>query len=94
MGTFRQMKYEVKIKKQVEKKLEKLPILIQKKLVRLVMDLRDNGPIQLNWPNFSKLKKDEYHCHLGYSWVACWKHAKDTIIIEVYYVGSREKAPY
>ncbi len=94
MGTLEKMKFEVKIKKQIEKKLEKLPIPIQNKLLRLVLDLRDKGPVQSNWPNYNKLNKNEYHCHLGYSWVACWKHKKNTIIIEVYYVGSREKAPY
>ena len=88
------MSYEIKIKKGVDKNLKKLPILVQKKLGRLILDLRDNGPEQPNWPNYSKLNIDEYHCHLGYSWVTCWRHKKNTIIIEVYYVGSREKAPY
>ncbi len=31
---------------------------------------------------------------LAHKWVACWKHEKNTIIIEVYYAGSRENAPY
>jgi hypothetical protein len=26
--------------------------------------------------------------------VACWTCRKDEIVIEVYYAGSREKAPY
>ena len=88
------MIYEVKIKRKLERSLTKLPMFIQKKFLRLVLDLRDNGPEQPSWPNYSKLGSKEYHCHLGYSWVACWKHEKSTIIIEVYYVGSREKAPY
>jgi len=88
------MGYEVKTKKQIEKRLDKLPLIVQKKLAILLMDLRDNGPIQPNWPNYSKLSNKKYHCHLGYSWVACWKNEKNTITIEVYYVGSREKAPY
>jgi mRNA-degrading endonuclease RelE of RelBE toxin-antitoxin system len=88
------MKYEIRIKRKLEKNLNKMPLMVQKKFGRLVLDLRDKGPIQLNWPNYSKLSQNEYHCHFGYSWVACWKHEKDTIIIEVYYVGSREKAPY
>jgi hypothetical protein len=41
-----------------------------------------------------KLDENIYHCHLAYKWVACWKHEKSTIIIEVYYAGSRENAPY
>ncbi len=60
----------------------------------LVLDLKDTGPEQPKWQNYSKLSSTEYHCHLGTSWVACWKHDKDTISIEVYYVGSREKSPY
>ena len=40
------------------------------------------------------LSETEYHCHLAYSWVACWRHEKYTITIEVYYAGSRENAPY
>ena len=35
---------------------------------------------------------NEYHCHLSYHWVACWRHEKETIEIEVYYAGSRENA--
>lgn len=88
------MCYEVVFKKKVIKGLPKLPLLIQKKLVMLTDDLREKGPEQPQWQNYSKLSKNEYHCHLGYSWVACWRHEKQTIIIEVYYVGSRENAPY
>ena len=40
-----------------------------------------------------QLSKNEYHCHLNYRYVACWRHEKNTITIEVYYVGSREQAP-
>ena len=35
-----------------------------------------------------------FHCHLNYRYVACWTHRQGEIEIEVYYVGSREKAPY
>ena len=88
------MIYEVKIPKRMERRLEKLPTHVKKKLLRLVLDLRDKGPAQPDWPNYSRLNNNEYHCHLSYSWVACWRNEKNTIIIEVYYVGSREKAPY
>lgn len=60
----------------------------------LIEDLRDNGPVQPRWPNYSKLSDTEYHCHLSYKWVAAWRHEKNTIVIEVYYAGSRENAPY
>ena len=88
------MNYEVVIKKRTGKGLRKLPVLVQKKMAVLAKDLQEKGPEQPTWQNYSKLSKTEYHCHLGTSWVACWRHQKDTIIIEVYYVGSREKAPY
>ena len=88
------MEYDVVLKKKVLKGLRKLPLWVQKKLGLLVVDLKDNGPEQPGWQNYSKLSSEEYHCHLGKSWVACWRHRKKTIVIEVYYVGSREKAPY
>lgn len=86
--------YNVIINKKTLKGLSSLPFNVQQKLNLLVKDLRDLGPILTRWPNFSKLGNDKYHCHLGYSWVACWKNIKGTLIIEVYYVGSRESAPY
>ena len=88
------MKNEVILKRKVERELVKLPLRVQKKLAVLANDLRDQGPIQPAWPNYSKLSSIEYHCHLERSWVACWRHEKQSIVIEVYYVGSREKAPY
>ena len=88
------MRYNVLLKKKVEKGLWKLPLSVQKKLALLTLDLQAKGPEQPQWQNYSKLSKTEYHCHLGMSWVACWRHEKNAIVIEVYYVGSREKAPY
>ncbi len=86
--------YEVKIKKRVLKKVEKMPLGIQQKLQFLLLDLQEKGPLRFEWPNYSKLGDGLYHCHLAYSWVACWQCEKDSIIIEVYYAGSREDAPY
>ena len=88
------MPYSVRINKKVARSLTKLPEKVQKLLLLLVTDLQTNGPIQKTWRNFSSLGKDTYHCHLTYRYVACWMCQKGDIIIEVYYVGSREKAPY
>lgn len=88
------MVYQVKVKKKELKKLPKLPPLVQEKFLFLIQDLMEKGPVQAEWPNYSKLGKDKYHCHLNYSYVACWTHEKETISIEVYYVGSRQSAPY
>ncbi len=60
----------------------------------LVEDLQRRGPIRKEWRKFSKLSENEYHCHLSYSWVACWRVERQVLEIEVYYAGSRENAPY
>jgi len=86
--------YTVMLKKKVQKNLEKMPVSIQDTFFQLVDDLERFGPVQTEWPNYSKLSQDEYHCHLSRKWVACWRNEKNTIIIEVYYAGSRENAPY
>jgi hypothetical protein len=68
------MKYDVVVKKKVLKGLKKLPLWVQKKLSALVLDLKEKGPEQPMWQNYSKLSSTEYHCHLGLSWAACWRH--------------------
>ena len=88
------MPYEVKIKKKVARGLNKLPMNARKLLFLLVEDLKADGPIQKTWNNFSPLGDSRYHCHLNYRHVACWTCREGEIEIEVYYVGSREKAPY
>ena len=88
------MKYQVRIKKKLARGLMKLPKDVQKILFLLIEDLITDGPVQKSWRNFSPLGKERYHCHLTYRHVACWTCRKGKIEIEVYYVGSREKAPY
>ena len=93
------MNFQVRYKRTVEKQINKLPKKIKQRLFALISDLEDMGPVRRNWPNYSKLGKQKggavkYHCHLHQSWVACWTHTEKTILIEVYYVGSRESAPY
>ncbi len=88
------MNYRVKVRKRALKKIRSLPVAIQEVFDELQADLQRSGPWQPDWPNYSKLGPDTFHCHLNYSHVACWTHDKDTIIIEVYYVGSRQGAPY
>ena len=88
------MAFQVSVKKKVERGLADLPKDVQRKFRVLVKELKLSGPIRTNWPNFSPLGKSEYHCHLKYSWSACWRWEKGTIEIEVTYAGSREEAPY
>jgi hypothetical protein len=86
--------YRITVSRKVLKSIQKMPESVQVRLANLVEDLRDKGPVRLEWPNFSQLGKDQYHCHLAHKWVACWHWEKRTIEIEVYYAGSRENAPY
>ncbi|MDR3089912.1 MAG: hypothetical protein LBU39_08850 [Desulfobulbaceae bacterium] len=88
------MRYTVTIKKRVIKSIGKMPKMEQQALERLITDLEHDGPRQTRWRNYSRLGANEYHCHLSYHWVACWRHEAETIEIEVYYAGSRENAPY
>jgi mRNA-degrading endonuclease RelE of RelBE toxin-antitoxin system len=88
------MKYQVIVKKRALKTIRRMPKSIQERMVLLIDDLRDKGPIRTEWSKFSKLGDHEFHCHLGYKWVACWRWEEDSIVIEVYYAGSRENAPY
>ncbi len=87
-------KYEVVIKKKVFKEVSKMPLYIKDKFYALIIDLEDKGPVQPGWPNYSKIGKEEYYCHLARKWVACWYHKDNSLIIEVYYAGSRENARY
>jgi len=84
----------VEIKKSVLKSILNMPKKEQALFKKLIDDLKNYGPVQPKWPNYSKLGKEEFHCHLSYSWVACWRTEKGNITIEVYYAGSRENAPY
>ncbi len=88
------MRYQVTIRRKWLKRLEILPARIRNKFYYLTKDLENFGPILPHWRNYSQLGKDRHHCHLSYSWVACWRGEGKSIEIEVYYVGSRENAPY
>ncbi len=77
------------------KQAHKLPKREQETLGALLRDLKVRGPVVADWPNYSKLGGDRYHCHLSYKWVACWTLEDNELkLIEIYYVGSRENAPY
>jgi mRNA-degrading endonuclease RelE of RelBE toxin-antitoxin system len=88
------MVYDVRVTKKAEKGIKSLPIRERKVLALLLEDLRDSGPVQAGWKNYSKIGKVTHLCHISYSWVVTWRCEKDSIIVEVEYVGSRENAPY
>jgi hypothetical protein len=68
----------------------------------LVDNLQSNGPAPgSHWHNYGKLhgrkQEDRRHCHLikgNPTYACCWKVNKLEKLIEVYYVGTHEKAPY
>jgi hypothetical protein len=82
------------------KQFYKLPHEVQLVVSALVAELRVQGPVTPGWKNFGKLRGqgDRYHCHIKSgrpTYVACWGVTDKKIrILEVYYVGSHEKAPY
>lgn len=86
--------YKVKTLKKAEKGMRKLPLEVCQKYKALVLDLEASGPEQPEWRNYSKLDKSRYHCHLNYHYIACWTYENEILTVEVYYVGSRENAPY
>ena len=88
------MIFQVELSKSAAKKARQMPKSARQDLILLLEELEKEGPLQPEWPNYSKLGKNEYHCHLSYSWVACWRNEKNSLLIEVYYAGSRENAPY
>lgn len=97
------MSWEIRIKERVAKELKnrrKIPIHVESAVIALIAELQKCGPA-VKWPNYSKIKQgkniDRRHCHLQKgkpTWVACWEVDKESKRIEVYYVGTHEKAPY
>lgn len=67
----KKVQYEVKIRKRCMKNIEKLSQYDKDTLSRLIMDLKESGPVQPKYKNYSKLGKGRYHCHLSYHWVVC-----------------------
>lgn len=93
------MAWSVQIKDRAAKAANELPERYRLILVKLMRDLESQGPVRGDWPNYSKLGKDRHHCHLKKmgkpTYVACWDVIdKERKVLEVYYVGTREKAPY
>lgn len=88
------VKYEVQMSGKFDKIIRQMPSNARETLYRLIEDIKTSDPIQSGYHNYSKLGENTYHCHLAYRWVACWRNEKGKLIVEVEYVGSREKAPY
>ena len=90
------MKWKIEISRKITKQLIRLPKPVKEILTRLIVEMEFLGPVRGNWKNYSKLAKNRHHCHIKTgrpTYVVCWEVKKGKII-EVYYVGSHEKAPY
>jgi mRNA-degrading endonuclease RelE of RelBE toxin-antitoxin system len=92
------MRWTVTENKRLNKLVRKLPENVQNLLIALKKDMEANGPIRGDWPNFSALSGNRYHCHLKKgrpTYVAIWEVInKEIKLIEVTYAGTHEKAPY
>ena len=93
-------KWEVRFSGDSAKGIKTLPRKIIDAFYGLVNEMKIDGPYRANWKNYGKFKgcKSIYHCHLNCSrprYVVCWEVMdKKQKIIEVYYVGTHQKAPY
>ena len=96
------MVWEVRIHRKAAKQMRSLPVDVRAVLLLLMRDLAENGPCpQANWKNYGKIKasaQDKRHCHIlkgRPTYVCCWEVVDKTLkILEVYYAGTHEKAPY
>ena len=80
--------------------IKNIPTKAREAAYTLVRELKFYGSYRANWKNYGKFKgaKDRFHCHINSGkprYVACWKIIdREERILEVYYVGTHEKAPY
>jgi mRNA-degrading endonuclease RelE of RelBE toxin-antitoxin system len=97
------MRWTVNFSNKASKQTKKLNKRVLLVLRLLVQDLEVKGSVAGHqWPNYGRLKgsknRDLRHCHLikgNPTYVCCWKVIdKKQKIIEVYYVGTHEQAPY
>lgn len=93
-----EMSWRVNFSKKAEKQFKELSQPIQLKLRTLALEIEAVGPVRGNWKNYGKLSETKHHCHLkaGHpTYVACWEVVgKEVKLVEIYYVGTHEKAPY
>ncbi len=92
------MHWTVNFTSSAAKQYAKLPEGIRARVDALVLDMQLNGPVRGNWKNYGKLGKTAHHCHVKSgrpTYVVCWDVKDNKLrIIEVYYAGTHENAPY
>ena len=96
------MVWKIQFTNKAAKQVQLLDERVVLALQVLVDNLQTRGPAPgKQWHNYSKLHgkkhEDKRHCHLikgNPTYVCCWQVNKLNKYIEVYYVGTHEKAPY
>jgi mRNA-degrading endonuclease RelE of RelBE toxin-antitoxin system len=89
--------WEVRLQRKAAKQVKSLPQKVRERLFALALEIEQYGPVRGNWPNYSRLGGGRHHCHLKKgrpTYVAVWEEIEGSIIIEVVYAGTHEKAPY
>jgi hypothetical protein len=90
--------WTIQFTKTAAKAYEKLPLIVRRRILLLVEEMKKYGPVRGNWKNYRKLSNSRHHCHLKTgqpTYVAVWEVVDNKIkFIEVCYVGTHEKAPY
>src|SRR3990167_3382958 len=96
--------WDVRYSTKAGKQRNKLSLKFQQAIDLLVLEIEKYGPIRKNWPHFGDLSKapgipdKAYHCHLNNgkpTYVSCWYvEDKKNKIVEIFYVGTHENAPY
>ena len=93
--------WKVGLTSRVIKQREHLVEMSRQRFDLLLKELEVAGPFRSNWPSFGSLvltgRRRVYHCHIKGrpTYVACWEIVdKEIRVIEVFYVGTHEKAPY
>lgn len=98
------MAWLVELTHNTVKQRKKLPIKTQTQFDLLAKEIEILGPMRNKWSNFGVLRKsrtvpsNSFHCHIKSgrpTYVVCWRVIdKSKKIVEIYYVGTHEKAPY
>lgn len=91
------MNWRVILSNKAAKQHERLPLSVKEMFGFLAKEIEFLGPVRGNWKNYGKLGPDLHHCHIKSgrpTFVACWRVNKNIRLVEVYYVGTHEKAPY
>ena len=94
----RSIRWQVVFSNKASKQYQEAPEAVKEAVIFLMKEIELWGPVRGNWKNYGKLGGDRHHCHLKSgrpTYVACWEVIDKTVkLVEVYYVGTHEKAPY